>query len=105
MAHFAQLDAQNYVLQVIVVSNADTLDDEGLESEEVGIQYCQSFFGENTTWKQTSYNNTFRKYYAGIGSFYSQELDEFIRPRDEAFPERSINTNLQNDVVVDPANP
>jgi len=105
MAHFAQLDAQNYVLQVIVVSNADTLDDEGLESEEVGIQYCQSFFGENTTWKQTSYNNTFRKYYAGIGSFYSQELDEFIRPQDEAFPERSINTNLQNDVVVDPANP
>jgi hypothetical protein len=105
MAHFAQLDAQNYVLQVIVVSNADTLDEEGLESEEVGIQYCQSFFGENTTWKQTSYNNTFRKYYAGIGFFYNQELDEFIRPWDEAFPERSINTNSQNDVVVDPANP
>lgn len=83
MAHFAQLDANNFVLQVIVVSNADILDDEGHESEEIGIQFCQSFFGKNTTWKQTSYNNTFRKYYAGIGFFYDQELDEFVRPWDD----------------------
>ena len=78
MAHFAQLDDNNFVLQVVVISNNDILDNNGNESEEIGIQLCQSFFGKDTIWKQTSYNNTFRKIYAGIGFFYDENLDKFV---------------------------
>ncbi len=39
MAHFAQLDENNIVTQVIVVSNEDTSDSNGVESEEIGIAF------------------------------------------------------------------
>ena len=54
MAHFAELD-NNIVQQVIVVSNEDTLDSQGNESEDVGIQFCTDLLGG--VWKQTSYNS------------------------------------------------
>ena len=47
MAHFAQLDDNNIVTQVIVVANEELLDN-GVESEEKGIAFCKSLFGENT---------------------------------------------------------
>jgi hypothetical protein len=77
MAHFAQLDNNNVVTQVIVVSNEELLDN-GIESETKGIIFCQSLFGVNTKWVQTSYNRNFRKNYAGIGYIYDEELDEFL---------------------------
>ena len=67
MAHFAQLDENNIVTQVIVVSNDDIKDSEGNESELTGIAFCKSLLGPTTIWKQTSYNNSIRKNYAGIG--------------------------------------
>ncbi len=64
MAHFAQLDDNNIATQVIVVANAELLLD-GVESEVKGISFCKSLFGEDTKWKQTSYNGNIRKnYYA-----------------------------------------
>jgi hypothetical protein len=75
MAHFAQLNEQNIVTQVIVVANEELLDN-GIESEEKGIAFCQSLFGGN--WKQTSYNGTIRKNYAGIGYTYDEQRDAFI---------------------------
>jgi len=78
MAHFAQLDESNNVLQVIVVNNNELLDN-GIESEAKGIEFCQSLFGGN--WVQTSYNNNFRKNYAGIGYFYDESKDAFIPPK------------------------
>ena len=80
MAHFAQLDENNVVLQVIVVHNNDCKDADGNESEDVGIAFCKSLFGENTNWKQTSYNANIRKNYAGIGFKYYQETDAFVPP-------------------------
>jgi len=77
MAHFAQLDSNNVVTQVIVVSNEELLDN-GVESEAKGIAFCQSLLGENTKWVQTSYNRNFRKNYAGIGYIYDEKLDEFL---------------------------
>ena len=71
MAHFAQLDANNIVTQVIVVSNNDTIDySTGAESEAVGIGFCQKLLGTGTNWKQCSYNGSFRGNYAGIGHTY-----------------------------------
>ena len=78
MAHFAQLNEQNIVTQVIVVANQELLLD-GIESEEKGIAFCQSLLGGN--WKQTSYNGNIRKNYAGIGYTYDSQRDAFIAPQ------------------------
>ena len=86
MAHFAQLDTDNKVLQVIVISNDVTHNENGVEEEELGIAFCKSLFGEDTKWVQTSYNKNFRKIYAMIGDLYDPEKDEFIcTPKDELF--------------------
>ena len=81
MAHFAQLDNLNNVMQVIVVHNDETHDVNGIESEEKGIQFCKSLYGEQTNWVQTSYNASFRKNYAGYGFKYDKIRDVFIPPQ------------------------
>jgi hypothetical protein len=79
MAHFAKLDENNVVTQVIVVSNRDTSDANGVEKEHIGAAFCERLLGG--TWKQTSYNGNMRKRYAGIGFSYNAELDAFITPK------------------------
>ena len=76
MAHFAQLDENNVVLQVIVVNNSDCLDANGNEAESVGVAFCQSLL--SGSWKQTSYNGNIRKNYAGIGYTYDAARNAFI---------------------------
>ena len=80
MAHFAQLDQNNIVLQVIVVSNADTSVG-GHEIEAKGIAFCRSLFGQETNWAQTSYGGKTRKRYAGVGYSYDEQRDAFIPPQ------------------------
>ena len=80
MAHFARLDENNVVTQVIVVANEDTTDTNGVEVEEIGVAFCKKLLGAETNWKQTSYNNNFRVRYAGIGYSYNAELNAFIPP-------------------------
>lgn len=75
MAHFAEIDENNIVLRVIVVSNEDCGNLEFPESEPIGAAFCTDLLGG--VWKQTSYNNNFRGWFAGIGMVYDQELDEF----------------------------
>jgi hypothetical protein len=79
MAHFAQLDENNLVTQVIVVSNSELMNKNGVEQEEKGIAFCQSLLGGN--WKQTSYNGNIRKNYAGAGYTYDTQRDAFIPPK------------------------
>jgi len=81
MAHFAQLDENNVVTQVIVVSNDDTSDSNGVETESIGVAFCQKLLGADTNWKQTSYNGNMRVRYAGIGYSYNEELDAFVPPQ------------------------
>ena len=90
MAHFAELDANNIVLRVIAVNNSDILDQYGYESENIGIAFCRSLLGAETIWRQTSYNATFRKNYAGIGYRYDAALNAFIAP--QPYPSWSLNT-------------
>ncbi len=82
MAHFAQLDENNIVLQVIVVSNQDIIDENGVESEQLGIEFCKNLLGNDTNRVQTSFNKKFRKKFAGIGDLYDSENDIFISRRD-----------------------
>lgn len=81
MAHFAELNADNKVLRVIVVGNPDCLDENGQESEAIGIAFCQSLFSADSRWVQTSYNGNMRGKYAGIGDTYDEQRDAFIAPR------------------------
>lgn len=83
MAHFAQLDANNVVTEVIVVNNAVVEDLSFPESEPLGVAFCQSLYGADTVWKQTSYNNKFRGTYAGIGFLYDANDDIFVAPMKE----------------------
>lgn len=80
MAHFAELDENNIVKRVIVVANEELLED-GIESERKGIRFCQSLYGNDTRWVQTSYNATFRKNYAGKGYYYDEQFKAFKPPK------------------------
>lgn len=81
MAHFAKLDENNNVIDIIVVNNNELLDENGIEQEQKGIDFCINWSGGYTLWKQTSYNNSFRKKYAWVGGVYNSELDIFIDPQ------------------------
>jgi len=80
MAHFAKLNNENIVEQVLVVNNVVLLKADGTESELKGKQFLNATFG-NDKWVQTSYNGTTRKNYAGIGFTYDSERDAFISPK------------------------
>lgn len=79
MAHFAELDSDNIVLRVVAVKNEILLNDNHVETEALGVQFCQSLFGG--TWVQTSYNGSIRKNFAGIGDTYDSSRDAFVPPQ------------------------
>ena len=87
MAHFAELESKTdptgftsdthlIVKRVVVVANDEVPSDEHVDGET----WCVNFFGGGT-WKQTSYNNNFRKQYAGIGYRYDASKNKFISPQ------------------------
>ena len=79
MAHFAELDKNNVVLRVVVVGNDCVPSDEHVDGET----WCIDFF-KGGTWKQTSYNNNFRKQYCGIGYTFDAAKNKFISPKPHA---------------------
>jgi hypothetical protein len=89
MAHYARLDDNNVVTQVIVVANKDTADANGVEKESIGKAFCERLFGGN--WVQTSYNGNIRKRYAGIGYTYQGDLDAFVAP--QPYPSWTLDAN------------
>jgi hypothetical protein len=80
MANFAELNENNIVERVIVINNADLLDENNVEKESLGIAFCKNLFGEDTTWVQTSYNANFRGCYAGPSYLYDHINDKFVPP-------------------------
>ncbi len=78
MPHFARIDSSNIVVEVIVIDEKDCMLD-GIESEQAGIEFCNSLIPGN--WIQTSYNSNIRKNYAGTGYTYVQDADAFVPPR------------------------
>jgi len=83
MAHFAELNSSNEVLQVIVISNDDVDANGGDESTqaETFVATIVPYGTGGVAWKQTSYNNNFRKQYAGTGFIYDATKDKFIIPQ------------------------
>lgn len=91
MAHFAELDNNNNVIRTIVISNADILDENGIEREHLGVAICVTVAGSGT-WKQTSYNNNFRKMFATPGMKYAADKDVFYNPTGP-FPSWVLDNN------------
>ena len=96
MAHYAKLDENNVVTQVVVIANKDTADASGVEKEHIGAAFCERLFGG--TWKQTSYNGNIRKNYAGIGYTYRSDIDAFVAPK--PFASWILNADAQWEAPV-----
>jgi len=79
MAHFARLNNENIVEDIVVVNNNVLLDENGVEKEKLGIDFCRFLYNYDN-FKQTSYNGNFRKNYANIGYTYDEARDAFIPP-------------------------
>ena len=88
MAHFARLNENSVVIDVRVLANEVITDKDGKEQEQLGIDWLVKRHG-TSWWKQTSYNGTFRKHYAGVGWHYDQDGDAFYEP--QPFPSWTLN--------------
>jgi hypothetical protein len=90
MAYFAKLGTGNIVEQVISINNTVITDANGVEQEQLGVDFINKLYNTRDVWKQTSYNNNFRKNYAGIGYQYDQTRDAFI-------PKKPFNSWILNE--------
>ena len=93
MAHFAELNSSNEVLRVIVVSN-DDVDANGGDKHADAETFVTTIVPHSTggvAWKQCSYNNNFRKQYAGKGYTYNSSKDIFIA--DKPYPSWTLDSN------------
>ena len=75
MAHFAKLGTGNIIETVEVVSN------DIATTEQAGVDFLNNLYNSRDVWKQTSYNGTIRKNYAGVGYTYDETRDAFIAPK------------------------
>lgn len=82
MAHFARIDAENKVIDVLVVPD---------EQEHRGEEFLRDDLQLGGRWIQTSYNHRIRKQYAGIGYTYDPIADVFIG--EQPFPSWALDTN------------
>jgi hypothetical protein len=93
MAHFAELNINNKVLRVVVACNQDIANNGGEQSEQAAEHFkkvCK--LSENgVKWVQTSYNNSFRKKYAGTGDIFDPLKNKFIS--EQPFPSWSLDAN------------
>jgi hypothetical protein len=100
MASFAKIE-NNIVITVVSVVNEVLKDSNGIEQENIGIQFLKTLYNEpNAIWKQTSYNTIggihklggtpFRKNHAGIGYTYDENRDAFI-------PQKPFNSWILNE--------
>jgi hypothetical protein len=81
MAHFAKIGKGNIVVAVNVVNNEVITDANGVEQEQLGVDFLNNLFNSRDVWKQTSYNGNIRKNFAAIGFSYDQSRDAFIAPK------------------------
>ena len=84
MAHYAFLDENNVVTEVITGINETELI-EGLDTET----WYGNFRGQRCV--RTSYNNAIRKQYAIVGGTYDESKDQFVAP--QPFPSWSLDSN------------
>jgi hypothetical protein len=87
MAHFARVDDNNIVTEVVVVDN---------EVEHRGQEFLAIDLELGGRWIQTSYNSNFRGIFAAIGYWYDEVNDIFVAPVTEQQTETLENTDANN---------
>ena len=102
MAHYAELNDNNEVINILYIPNDQIKDDDGIEVEEKGISYLKQNHGEHRVWIQTSIFGNFRNKSAVIGDTYRKDLDMFISPK--PYPSWILNTEtgLWESPVLEP---
>jgi len=88
MAHFAKIGLNGKVIEVQTVVNEVLHDANGVEQENIGIDFLTKLTGWSI-WKQTSYNANFRKNFANVGYTYDEDRDAFIPKK--PFPSWTLN--------------
>jgi len=96
MAHFAKVNANNMVEEVIVVDNKNA------ETEQQGKEFIASI-GLEGNWIQTSYNGNFRNQYAGQGDIYDPVNDMFVLDESKHLHESTFLDSWQG--IVEPSRP
>jgi len=93
MAHFAEIDSNGIVLRVLVACNQDIANNGGEQSEQAAENFGKiaGYSSNGVKWVQTSYNNNFRKQFAGIGYYYDSIKNKFIKQQQH--PSWILNEN------------
>lgn len=101
MAHFAKLDDNNIVIDMLVVYDHDTADENGIEKEEIGQKFLSESIGGK--WVQYSYNNRIRKQCPAIGYRYDEDGDVFVAPK--PFKQWILNSNYDWEAPISEPEP
>jgi len=80
MAHFAKLNKENIVEQIIVINDEVLLDENGIEQDHIGIDLCKYLYNYQN-FKRTYMDGSIRKNYASIGYTYDENRNAFIPPK------------------------
>lgn len=105
MAHFARIDENNIVQEVIVINNSFINNGDGTENEERGADKCREVTNTpDSTWIQTSYNSRIRGKFAAVGSFYIPESDVFVESCEYASWTLNTETLTWEPPIPDPSN-
>ena len=92
MAHYAKINDDNVVERVEVLDAFYEWRDTGELEANRAVATLKKFFGDNTTWKKTSYNNNIRGKFAGVGDVYDPSLDKFIASKPAGMESWVLNT-------------
>ena len=105
MAHFAELDENNIVQRLTVIHNNEMLDENGDEEEANGIEFLQSLYGEDTIWKQCSYNTYGNKYWVmemQEDNFEAKVEGDQSKALRGNYPAEGYTYDDENDVFIAP---
>lgn len=80
MAHYAELNENNTIVNIVFIPNDEIKDENGNEIVERGIEHLKQHHGAERKWIQTSINGKIRNKAAVIGDTYREDLDMFVSP-------------------------
>ena len=90
MARFAKIKADNTVETVVTVADPVITDSEGVQQEQLGVDFLNKLYKTSDTWKQTFKDGT-RKNFAAVGDIYDSAKDAFYEP--QPFPSWTLNAD------------
>lgn len=104
MAHFAEIDEENKVVNVIVLDNSILKNKFNIETESIGIEFLRNIYGNSKKFVQCSVNHKFRDIFPFIGDMYDPNKDVFVTKRLHCIPPhwqvKSINDKLDNSTLT-----